>query len=150
MKLNEFLTSLPGATGSAGRKRVTFTLTGKNSRAEDVSAPAYACFVRVSDKDEEQASLDAFKESREQSKDLGLLPQNLLERKERAHFLAHALREFEDPRQPFASAAELQTALSGNCLARLRDQYDAWVSEMYPAEIRKTDRDEAKADAQKK
>ena len=150
MKLNDFLTSLPGATGSAGRKRVTFTLTGRNSRAEDVSAPGYACFVRVSDKDEEEANLAAFKDAREQSKDLGLLPQDLLDRKERAHFLASAMREFEDPRQPFAAASELQTALSGNCLQRLRHEYDAWVSEMYPAEIQKSDRDAAKADAQKK
>jgi hypothetical protein len=150
MKLGEFLTNLPAATGSAKKERVEFTLLGMNQQAQQVETRGFACFRLVTDKDHEEADLAALESCKDLSQRLGMLPRDVLTGRERAHFLAAALRDYDDPRERFCDANQLQVHVSRAELDRLMDDYAAWREKNYPAKVTKEEREHLKQEALKK
>lgn len=148
MKLGEFLTNAPPATGSAKKEKVEFTLLGRNSSAAQVETTGFACFALVTDKDHEEADLLALKSLRETSQDMGgVVPQNAMSVRERAQFLSAALRNWDDPRERFATADELQRHVSRTDLERIEREYHQWVAKHYPTRVTREDRQALKHEA---
>lgn len=149
MKLGEFLTNVPPATGSGKKEQVSFTLIARSTKdASQVETTGYACFSLVSDKDCEEAEVDALKSLRDLSKELGIVPSSTLASRERAELLLRALRDYDDPRSRFAGTAEeIQRHVPRADMERVEREYREWVERYYPSKITKADRAELKHEA---
>lgn len=150
MKLGEFLTNVPKST--AKKEPVKFTLIGRSKdTVEQFEVEGFAAWSLVTDKDHEAADLAAFKALVEKQKDLGgIVPSDLLEKLERVHFLAVALRDYDSPIERFADADTLQRHVARHELKDLEREYHAWAEKNYPSRITKEDRDELKGEARGK
>lgn len=147
MKLGQFLSKAPKP--SAPAQRVEMTLCGMNADAHQVRAPAYATFQVVTEAKEQESLVAALTHVQGKSQALGMVPSSLLSREEDIQFLATALRDYEDPRQSFASADELRLALSSEERQRLRAEYTKWEATWYPKKPSLADQRELEAEAGK-
>lgn len=147
MKLGEFLSNAPPATGSAKKERVEFVVVGRNSKADQVETTAFACFALVTDKDHEEADILALKSVREGAVPADTFPTTAFDARSRAQFLSAALRNWDDPRERFATADELQRHLSRTEMERLERKYSEWVERNYPSKVTKEDRSALKHEA---
>lgn len=149
MKLGEFLTNIPPATGSANKERVEFRLLARSTKdASQLEATAYATFALASDRDHQEAEVDALKALQDLRKELEVVPGFLLESRQRAEVLVRVLRDYDDPRSRFAGTAdELQRHVPRHDMQRLSEEYEAWVAKWYPRKVTKEQRAELKHEA---
>lgn len=149
MKLGEFLTNIPPATGSAKKERVEFTVLARSTKdGSQQETPAFACFALASDREHHDAEVEAYKVLQDLRKELDVVPVALLESAQRAQVLLRVLRDWDDPRNRFASTAdELQRHIPRSDMERLSREYEAWVERWYPKRITKDDRAALKHEA---
>lgn len=143
MKLGEFLTNVPPATGSGTKEKVEFRLIGISpADASALETRGYACYRLVSDYDHEEGDLDALKSLKDVSKELGIVPDVALTSRERAQLLSRALRDYDNPKERFATADELQKHVPREDLEEILKSYRAWVQKNYPSRVTKQERTE--------
>lgn len=149
MKLGEFLTNIPPGTGSAKKERVEFTVLAKSTQdGTQLEAKAFACFALISDREHQEAEVDALKAMQDLRKDLAVVPQFLLDGAERVQVLLRVLRDYDDPRSRFAATAEdLQRHIPRADMERLTREYDLWVERWYPKRVTAEDRAALKHEA---
>lgn len=149
MRLGDFLTSIPPATGSAHKEKVEFRLLARSLKdGSQQETKGYACFALASDKEIQEAEIDALKSLQDLRKELELVPGFLLESRQRAEVLLRVLRDFDDPRNRFADTSdELQRHVPRFDIERLKEEYEAWAERWYPKKITKEQRAEMKHEA---
>lgn len=149
MKLGEFLTNIPPATGSANKEQVEFRLIAKSTKdASQLETTAFATFALASDRDHQEAEIDALKALQDLRKELEVVPGFLLEARQRAEILLRVLRDYDDPRSRFAATADdLQRHVPRHDMERLKEDYEEWVAKWYPKKVTKEQRSELKHEA---
>lgn len=149
MKLGEFLTNIPPATGSAKKEQVEFTVLARSTQdGSQLETKAFACFALASDRDHQEAEVDALKALQDLRRELEVVPGFLLEGAQRAQVLLRVLRDWDDPRSRFAGTAEeLQKHVPRSDMERLIREYDAWVEKWYPKKVTKEQRAELRHEA---
>lgn len=140
MNLGQFLSTAP--VPSAPKKEVHFWVTGQNKNAEQVMVEAHATFRVVTVGQEQEALNGALKESGKPD-----THRSALAREELIQFLAVALRDYQHPRERFATADELRAAISWETAETLQAEYLAWEKEWYPKHPTNADKKQAEAEA---
>lgn len=141
MKLGEFLTNVPPGTGSGAKEQVEMRLIAiSTTDGSQVETKGFACFRLVSDLDQEEGDLAALKSLKEVSKELGIVPDVALTSRERAQILSRALRDFDNPKERFATSDELQRHVPREDLEEALKAYRAWVQKYYPSRVTKAER----------
>lgn len=152
MKLGDFLSNVPPATGSAGRERVDFRLLSFDSQGNQLAATGFACFCLASDKDEQEADMAAVKFVQTlRDASTPVVPEFIFQARSRAELLSRVLRDWDDPRERFAADADaLQRHIPRHDLEQIAAAYEKWVESNYPKVIDKKQRDDLKGEAVKK
>jgi hypothetical protein len=145
MKLGDFLSSTPKP--SAPAERIEFTVLHRSPTGAKTPVRAYATFQLITEREQQQAEAAAVKKLQEQQGEGGIVPADLPQALQRAHFLEEALRDADSPLERFAIAEELQLNVPRRELVRIRDAYAVWEEKHYPTKITRDDRAKVKQEA---
>lgn len=135
MKLGDIIAG-GGSTGAyrAPTKSVKFKVLGENSQSEQVIADARAELRFVPEDEAVECRDTAERVLRKKFADA--IPADLLLDERAFQLLQRALRDADDPRQPFAaSVTELRSGLQRREANRLVNVYEQWVAEEFPEQV---------------
>jgi len=131
MKLGDIL----GAGFEAPHHKVTFKVIGKDRQGSQVVADASAVLAFVSEDDRKECWREADRETRKKYPD-GDAPEAVTSDERCYHLLCRALRDEDDPRQPFAgNVGELRRALSANTFVELMRTYNEFCADEFPPHV---------------
>jgi hypothetical protein len=134
VKLGQFLADAP----EAPRKDVSFKVLGRaKGDGSKTMIEASACFMFVDQASESKAFADADEALASSFSTSKIAPPADVRAAKRNFYLLHAaLRDKDDPRQPFAESADmLERALSPRQAVFLLRAYDEFVAEEFPDTI---------------
>lgn len=144
MKLGDFFNEAP----EAPTRPVEFDALWKNGDASTVRAKVRARFAFVDESARQQALRDAQRHLLAEYKDLPIPEQRRID--ENTYYILHrALRDEDDPRQPFAASVDqLRRALTAPVSGRLIAEYADWVAAEFPSVIDKATLDGLEKEAE--
>jgi hypothetical protein len=137
MKLGEILRKSGGAF-RAPTKPVKFKVIGRDpSSGDQTVADAEAVLVFVDESEREEALIESEKYIRKKFPDGVMLSADRLTDSHTYHLLAKALRDADDPRQPFAAGgvSELRASLHRNEAQHVYSEYLRFVDEEFPEHV---------------
>lgn len=136
MKLGEILAGQEGrGVFRAPTKRIKLKVLGANASGEQTVADAEAVLSFVPEHEREEARIEAERSLAKQYP--GLVPEPVLHDARVYHLLQRALRDADDPRQPFAEGGvvQLKRALHQRTALDAYVAYERWCAQEFPEQV---------------